>query len=75
MLLQIHLQSRLNNWLQWIGQRQPARRDVKHLSLRIWFVLYCRCDGKYIYRTVAGDVEAAAYWSPGPSVLSGLLLM
>ena len=31
--VQLHHHSRLNTWLQWIGQKTIARRDEKHLSL------------------------------------------
>ena len=34
-LLQLHLYSRLNTWLQWIGQKQPddETRNIKLLEL------------------------------------------
>ena len=45
-MLQLHLHSRLNIWLQWIAQRwQTARRNEKHLSFVIWCGLYWRFDG------------------------------
>ena len=47
-LLQLHLNSRLNTWLQWIGQRQLQDQDKKHFSFGIWCALCLRFDGKCI---------------------------
>ena len=47
-LLQLNFHSRLNAWLQWIGQRQlTATLDEKHLSFEIWCVLHMSFDGKF----------------------------
>ena len=32
--------SRLNTWVQWIGQRQQQRQDEQHLFFFIWCGLY-----------------------------------
>ena len=45
MLLQLHLHSELNTWLQWIQQRQLE--DKKHLSFEIG-VTYIRDSIIYI---------------------------
>ena len=39
-MLLLYLHSRLNTWLQWIGNRITARRGTKHLSFGIWCCLY-----------------------------------
>ena len=37
--LQLHLHSRLDTWLQWIGQT-ITRRGERHLSFGIWCDFY-----------------------------------
>ena len=49
-LLQLHLNSRLSTWLQYIAQRQNCRTIEKHLGFEIWCRLYWGFDGISIHK-------------------------
>ena len=48
-LLQLHLHSRPNTWLQWAGQKATASRDDNGLSFSIWCVWYRRSYGTSLH--------------------------
>ena len=55
MLLQLHLHSRLNAWVQWIGQRQNCKTWRETFNLGNWCVLYQKID--VVSRSLEPDLD------------------